>query len=93
LTEGAQELGKEHIEIHFDQKSIIISNFKNINCYGMKYNERKFPTIQKGHLEELEQFSNAFKINKNDTFNPISLESLIETTNVTFNIREALINS
>ncbi len=87
-SQGAKELDKEYIEIHADQKTILIQNFRNLIPYGTKYGEIAFSKVNKGHLAGLKQFAKSIKADHGHL--PISLESMIETTKVTFKIKECL---
>jgi len=87
-SQGAKEYGKEYIEVHVDQKTIVIDNFKSLAAYGTKFKQETSSKTQKGHLEELKQFA-GFLIGHQD-WSPISLESMVETTKATFEIEKAL---
>jgi predicted dehydrogenase len=88
ISQGAEEMGKEYIEIHADQKTVIIDNFRSLSPFGTKHRKIVLPEIQKGHLEELKEFAGFIK-GEHD-LPPISLKSMLETTKVTFRIQEIL---
>ena len=43
------------MEVHFDEKTIVLDDYKSIKGYGIKINEIKTKSGQKGQLEELER--------------------------------------
>jgi len=81
---GSKELSKEYMEVHFDGCSIIMDDYRSMKGYGMDMNEMKTQESEKGHREELEEL---YKTLQGDTQDwPISLESMIETTEATIQI-------
>jgi len=86
LAVGSKELPKEWLEVHFDEKSIIVDDYKLIQGYGIKVAHISSQTSNKGQLEELEELSR-FLIAEKDSW-PIALESMIETTEITLGISE-----
>lgn len=81
---GSRMLTKEYMEIHFDGKSIVLDDYKSLKGYGFKLKEKKSPVSEKGHKEELVEVYHVLKGERNSW--PISLQSLIETTELTFQI-------
>jgi predicted dehydrogenase len=83
---GSKEIPKEYVEIHFDEKTVIIDDFKSIKGYGVKVKDIESKYSEKGHLEELEVLHEALlgKVNKW----PIDLWDLYQTSKVTFAIEE-----
>lgn len=79
---GSKEFPKEYIEIHFDEKTIAIDDYKSIRGYGVKVNEMKGNTAEKGYLEELELLHQALTGKRNRW--PIELWDLLQTTSLTF---------
>lgn len=79
---GSRELPKELFEIHFDEKSIVIDDYKSIQGYGVKVTGMKSAIAEKGHREELEAFAAAVR----GGAWPIGLATLVETTNTLLNI-------
>ena len=77
---GSKQLPKEYMEIHFDEKSIIMEAYKSLKGYGVKINEIKTSTSQKGQYEELEVLYNSLK-NPNGKW-PIDFWDIIQTTQV-----------
>src|SRR4030042_1544743 len=51
---GSKEFPKEYFEVHFDEKTIVIDDFKSIKGYGVKVDEIRSKIPEKGHLQELE---------------------------------------
>jgi predicted dehydrogenase/threonine dehydrogenase-like Zn-dependent dehydrogenase len=83
---GAKEFPKEYFEIHFDEKTIVIDDYKSIKGYGLKIDETKGDISEKGHLRELEVFYEALQ-GKTDKW-PIELWDIFQTTDVTFAIEK-----
>jgi len=87
-SQGGKALGKEYIEIHADQKTIIIDNFRKIIPLGTKHKEIAFPEVQKGHLEELREFFKFIKAERDQA--PFPLKGIIETTKITLKMKELI---
>ena len=49
------------MEIHFDQKSIILDNYKSLKAFGCKVKSFDLSISNKGQYEELGEFVNAIK--------------------------------
>lgn len=81
---GSNKLSKEWLEVHFDEKTIIVDDFKSIRGFGVKVKEIRTPFPDKGQLEELEILAECVSGKKNRW--PISLESMFETTELTFRV-------
>jgi predicted dehydrogenase len=81
---GSKGLPKEWLEIHFDEKSIIVDDYKSIKGYGVKVTDVNSKAPDKGQFEELEELYRCLN-GKNKGW-PIRLESLIETTEITFGL-------
>jgi predicted dehydrogenase/threonine dehydrogenase-like Zn-dependent dehydrogenase len=84
VAAGSKELPKEYIEIHFDEKTIVIDDFKCIKGYGVKIKDIRGKIPEKGHLEELDVLYD-FLHGKVDKW-PIELWDIFQTTEVTFAI-------
>lgn len=82
---GSIEFGKEYMEVHFDGKTIVLDDYKSLKGYGLKINEIKTQTSQKGHFEELIALYNSITGKNSDW--PIPLFELIQTTEATFLIK------
>jgi predicted dehydrogenase/threonine dehydrogenase-like Zn-dependent dehydrogenase len=83
---GSKEFPKEYMEIHFDEKTIIIDDFKSIKGFGVKVDEIKEHVSGKGHLNELAILSEVLQ-GKTAKW-PIELWDMIQTTEVTFEIEK-----
>ncbi len=81
---GSKEFPKECLEVHFDEKSIIVDDYKSIKGCGVKVADINSQTPDKGQLEELEELYRC--LNEENKGWPIELESMIETTKVTFGV-------
>jgi len=81
---GSKELPKEWLEVHFDEKSIIVDDYKSIKGCGVKVTDIHSQVSDKGQLEELEELCKCLNGEKDGW--PIELESMIETTEVTLEL-------
>jgi predicted dehydrogenase len=81
---GSKKCPKEFMEIHFDEKSIFMEDFKSIKGYGLKIKSLTEKYSQKGQKEELLHLYNSLT-NKTDTW-PIELWDMIQTTEATLRI-------
>ncbi len=81
---GSKELSKEYMEVHFDGCSIVMDDYMTMKGYGLDMKEMKTQESEKGHREELEELYKVLKGEKESW--PISLESMIETTEATIQI-------
>jgi len=83
---GSYDMPKEYIEIHFDNNTLIINDFKELRIYGIKRDGWK-GSQNKGHLRELEAFYYSIYEGKNY---PISIKDLIEVTKAAFLIDQMI---
>lgn len=74
------------MEIHFDEKTIIIDDFKSIKGFGVKVEEIKRHVSEKGHLKELEILNDVLQGKMSQW--PIELWDMFQTTEVTFEIEK-----
>ena len=81
-TMGNPRLSKEYIEVYFEGKVAVIEDFKSIQHYGSSTKSIKYPRQDKGHVAELIAFAETIN---NNVF-PIDIDSLIETTRISFRI-------
>jgi len=81
---GNKDLSKEYLEIHFDGCSIIMDDYRYMKGYGIDMKEMKTQESEKGHKEELEELHFVLQGDKQSW--PISLESMIETTQATIQV-------
>ncbi|MDO9578420.1 MAG: bi-domain-containing oxidoreductase [Candidatus Cloacimonadales bacterium] len=82
---GNKGLSKEYMEIHFDEKSIILDNYQVLKGFGLKINDLKSKNPEKGHLEEFLELYKTLKLR--DSKWPIELWDMIQTTEITFLIK------
>ena len=83
VSMGNKALSKEYLEIHYDDKSIVLDNFKELHGFGTSFNKLTFSQDEKGLLEELKVLHKALK--EGGKF-PISLDDMIAVTKATFEI-------
>jgi predicted dehydrogenase len=76
---GASEMPKEQVEIHWDNKSLVIDDFKALHVYSFKAPGWRATLADKGHLAELQAFAGYAR---GETTAPIPLIELVETTRV-----------
>ncbi len=81
---GSKELSKEYMEVHFDNKTIVMDDYKFLKGYGIKIDEITTKISQKGQFEELEVLHDTLS-GKNDKW-AIELWDMIQTTEITFSI-------
>jgi predicted dehydrogenase/threonine dehydrogenase-like Zn-dependent dehydrogenase len=81
---GSKEFPKEFLEVHFDEKSIIVDDYKYIKGYGLKVADIRTRESDKGQLDELEVLSRCLTGNEGQW--PIPWKSILETTQITFQI-------
>lgn len=77
---GNKEVSKEYLEVHYDNKSIFLDDYKSLKGYGIKVKELKSPLPAKGHEEEwIELYKSLMEGNW-----PIPLENILHTTKISF---------
>jgi len=81
---GSKEFAKEYMEVHFDNKTIVMDDYKALKGYGIKVNEITTSLSEKGQFEELEVLYETLS-GKTDKW-AIELWDMIQTTEITFNI-------
>lgn len=77
---GSRELPKEYMEIHFDEKSIVMEDYKSLKGYGLNIKSMETARSEKGHLQELEALYQTIQ-GENNVW-PISLEEMLQTSRV-----------
>jgi predicted dehydrogenase/threonine dehydrogenase-like Zn-dependent dehydrogenase len=82
---GSREFPKEYMEVHFDEKTIVLDDYKSLKGFGLKLNEMNSIQSNKGHFEEWETLYYSLKFPDREW--PIPLHSLIHTTNITLLIK------
>jgi len=82
---GSKQLSKEYMEIHFDEKSIVMDDYKSIKGFGIKINELTSSSSEKGQLQELEFLYDSLT-GKTQNW-PIELWDIIQTTEISLAIK------
>jgi len=77
---GNKNLSKEFLELHFDQKTIIMDDYKSLRGFGAQVQEISSKNSKKGHLEELIALSESLK-DENKSW-PIELWDILQTTEI-----------
>jgi predicted dehydrogenase/threonine dehydrogenase-like Zn-dependent dehydrogenase len=81
---GSREFPKEYMEVHFDEKTIVMDDYKKLQGFGIKIKEIISSSSRKGHLEEMIALYNCIKTP--NTQWPIQFHEMFETTKITFMI-------
>ena len=79
---GNNDIGKEFMEVHFDNKTILLHDYKSIEGFGVNIEKLNSKVSDKGHLEEL-IILHDYLNGKTEKW-PINYDSMIETTLATF---------
>jgi len=82
FASGSKELPKEYLEVHFDQKTIVMEDYRSLKGYGVDVKSMKTSSSRKGHFEELESLASALR-GEMKTW-PIELWDLVQTTQASF---------
>ena len=82
---GNNNIPKEYMEVHFDNQSIILDDYKSLKGFGLTIEKIKSANNQKGHLEELEELHKS--IISDTPEGPIEMWDLIQTTEATIKIQ------
>jgi predicted dehydrogenase/threonine dehydrogenase-like Zn-dependent dehydrogenase len=82
---GNKKFPKEYMEVHFDEKSIIMDDYKSLKGYGLKLKSLNTNISEKGQLEELKHLYHS--LSESDGKWPIEFWDLIQTTKITLSIR------
>ena len=81
---GNKNFPKEYMEIHFDEKTLVMNDYKSLQGFGVKIKEMKSKNSQKGQLEEFEHLYKTLK--EENSIWPIELWDLLQTTAATLSI-------
>ena len=73
---GSKELPKEYMEVHWENKSVIMDDYKQLTGFGVKVKSLKSTLSKKGHEEEWLALYDALKAGSR----PINIETLFMTT-------------
>ena len=82
---GSSLFPKEYLEVHFDEKTIVVDDYKAINGFGIRVENIRNEISDKGHLDELTFISEALREGRC----PIPLESIFETTQLAFDVSDS----
>jgi predicted dehydrogenase/threonine dehydrogenase-like Zn-dependent dehydrogenase len=77
---GNKAFPKEYMEVHFDEKTIVVDDYKQIKGYGVHVKKIKSNSSQKGQFEELESLYKVLCETNSEW--PISLKDMIQTTEI-----------
>ena len=77
---GSKALPKEYMEVHFDGKTIILDDFKQLKGYGVEISGHPSQTSDKGHVGELKALYRT--LSGVESAWPIALWDMIQTTEV-----------
>lgn len=73
---GSKELPKEFMEVHWENKSILMDDYHQLNGFSVKVKQLKDSTPQKGHKEEWMALYESLRKGEN----PIPLDDIFKTT-------------
>ena len=83
---GSRQFPKEYMEVHFDEKSIVMEDYKKLNGFNCNIKEINNNKSNKGHFGELQVLYDCITGVKTEW--PIPIEQLIETTRATLLISQ-----
>jgi predicted dehydrogenase/threonine dehydrogenase-like Zn-dependent dehydrogenase len=78
---GSRKYPKEFMEVHFDEKTIVMDDYKSIHGYEIQIEDIKSKQSNKGQLETLEILYKYLTSNEGNC--PIKFEDIIDTTEIT----------
>lgn len=84
---GAKDYPKETMEIFFDNKMIILDDYKSLKGYGVNINKIETKISEKGQLEELEVIGKSIK-DGNEA--PIPLWQQIQAMEIAFDVEKQI---
>ncbi len=84
---GGKELPKEYIEVHWDQKSAVVDDFKSLKFFNCSFKNWNNSEGDKGHLQEMESF---LRWVKGEISPPMSLDEILDVTEVTIKARDCM---
>lgn len=79
---GSKQISKEYMEVHFDEKTIVMDDYKTLKGYGVRLKEISIGRSDKGQKQELELLYETLKGNNKGW--SIALWDMIQTTEATF---------
>jgi len=84
---GDKSYPKEALEIYFDNKIIMMNDYKNLKGYGIKIANINSKLSDKGHYKELITF---VQVIKDGTKHPIPLWQIEQATKISFAVDEEI---
>jgi hypothetical protein len=81
---GSREYPKEHMQVHFDEKTLIMEDYKTLSAFGVKMKDAGPGSSSKGHLEEWKKLYKSLK-DPSEKW-PVPLRDMIDTTKITLMI-------
>ena len=81
---GSKSFPKKYMEIHFDEKTIVLNDYKSLEGYGVKIKAHTEKHSQKGQKEEILELYNSITQHSNHW--PIEFWDMVQTTEATFQI-------
>ena len=86
FANGNKSLGKEYMEVHFDGKSIILDDYKQLSGFGIELKDLRSSYSDKGHKEFLVAITEMLKW-PDETYKSY-LDDILMTSKVSFLITE-----
>lgn len=84
---GSKEYPKETMEVFFDDKTIILDDYKSMTGYGLKLKSIKTAASEKGQLEEIMAFAEAIQQGKES---PIPLWQQYQAMKIAFAVESQI---
>lgn len=84
---GSKEYPKETMEVFFDDKTIILDDYKSMTGYGLKLKSIKTAASEKGQLEEIMAFAEAIQQGKES---PIPLWQQYQAMKIAFTVESQI---
>lgn len=81
---GSAKMPKERLEVHFDEKTLVLHNFERLEGFGPGAPIQESAVPDKGLAEELSVLADC--LSGKTTIWPIPLESMLETTEITLGV-------
>ncbi len=81
---GSREYPKEHMQVHFDETTIIMEDYKTLAGFGVNLKDTGSGSSSKGHFEEWKKLYKSLKDPAAEW--PVSLRDMIDTTMITLMI-------
>jgi predicted dehydrogenase/threonine dehydrogenase-like Zn-dependent dehydrogenase len=83
---GNKEFPKEYMEVHFDEKTIVLNDYKSLEGFGLKLNNISSNNSEKGQKEELTELHHALTGDKTNW--PIELWDMVQTTEISLMLND-----